>query len=127
MKVTGKVRTVTKTFEFEASHKLPPPYEGKCSQNHGHSYKLEVTLFGEIDPSNGMILDFSKLKKIVNDEIIEILDHSYVNDFIPNPTAEVISDWVWNRLEKAGLTNIFSIRLWETSSSYTDILGIFEE
>ncbi len=75
----AKIR-VTKEFSFEMAHVLWK-YDGPCKNVHGHSYKLFVTLTGkpvndEDDPKNGMVIDFSDLKKIVNKEIIELFDHT---------------------------------------------------
>lgn len=76
-----KIR-ITKRFSFEMGHALNN-YDGKCRFLHGHSYKLYVTILGHIKneldaPKDGMVIDFSTLKQIVNDEIIEVYDHSFV-------------------------------------------------
>jgi 6-pyruvoyltetrahydropterin/6-carboxytetrahydropterin synthase len=73
---------ITKEFNFEMAHALPM-HEGPCKNIHGHSYTLSVTLKGcpikeSSNPSSGMILDFSELKKIVSSEIIDHFDHSLV-------------------------------------------------
>lgn len=77
----GKIR-ITKQFSFEAGHALYG-YDGKCKNLHGHSYHLDVTVTGEpiSDTTNvkyGMVIDFGDLKKIVNEEIIDVFDHSMV-------------------------------------------------
>jgi 6-pyruvoyltetrahydropterin/6-carboxytetrahydropterin synthase len=69
-------------FTFETGHALYG-YDGKCRNVHGHSYKLAVTVIGTpIDNSNnvkyGMVIDFSDLKKIVKEEIVDVFDHSTV-------------------------------------------------
>lgn len=71
---------VTKIFSFETAHVLYN-YDGKCKNMHGHSYKLFVTVKGlpikDIHhPKNGMVVDFGDIKKIVNEEIIELWDHA---------------------------------------------------
>ena len=73
---------ITKEFKFEMAHALHG-YDGLCKNIHGHSYKLFVTVKGEIkhDPGNakdGMVLDFDILKSIVKPEIINKYDHSLV-------------------------------------------------
>ena len=73
---------LTKEFSFEASHALQG-YDGKCSNIHGHSYRLFVTVAGEpindpSNPKNGMVMDFGDLKKVVNEQIISPLDHSII-------------------------------------------------
>jgi len=77
----SKIR-ITKQFSFETGHALYG-YDGKCKNVHGHSYKLSVTVIGEpiSDVSNvkfGMVIDFSDLKKIVKEEIVDQFDHATV-------------------------------------------------
>jgi 6-pyruvoyltetrahydropterin/6-carboxytetrahydropterin synthase len=77
----SKIR-ITKQFSFETGHALYG-YDGKCKNVHGHSYKLSVTVIGTpISDSNnvkfGMVIDFSDLKKIVREEIVDIFDHATV-------------------------------------------------
>ncbi|MFD1616158.1 6-pyruvoyl trahydropterin synthase family protein [Gelatiniphilus marinus] len=73
---------ITKQFTFETGHALYG-YDGKCKNVHGHSYKLSVTVFGKpiTDANNvkfGMVIDFSDLKKIVKEEIVNVFDHATV-------------------------------------------------
>ena len=79
--VMSKIR-ITKQFSFETGHALYG-YDGKCKNVHGHSYKLSVTVIGTpITDSNnvkfGMVIDFSDLKKIVREEIVDVFDHATV-------------------------------------------------
>lgn len=72
---------LTKQFRFEAAHSLEG-YDGACSQIHGHSYLLEVTVEGcplesAGHPKDGMVMDFGVLKSIVNREVVDRLDHSF--------------------------------------------------
>jgi len=71
---------VTKEFHFEMAHALWN-YDGPCRNVHGHSYRLFVTLSGvpvndPEDPKNGMVIDFTDLKKIVKKEIVNVFDHA---------------------------------------------------
>jgi 6-pyruvoyltetrahydropterin/6-carboxytetrahydropterin synthase len=73
---------ITKQFSFETGHALYG-YDGKCKNVHGHSYKLSVTVIGKpISDSDhvkfGMVIDFSDLKKIVKEEIVDVFDHATV-------------------------------------------------
>ena len=73
---------LTKIFHFEAAHALNG-YDGKCRNIHGHSYEMRVTVKGMPlnepgNPKNGMVIDFHDLKAIVNQEVIEKLDHSFI-------------------------------------------------
>jgi len=111
---------VTKIFLFDSSHSLLD-YNGPCSSVHGHTYKLEVTIRKRIIPTTGMVMDFGDLKKIVNDTVIDKLDHSYMNDVIMefNTTAENMLIWIWMQLEKEGLLKgLYEVKLWETPTSY---------
>mgnify|MGYP001160329221 CR=1 FL=1 len=77
----AKIR-VTKFYDFEMAHALWN-YDGLCKNIHGHSYKLFVTVIGEPinnenDNKNGMVIDFSDLKKIVKEKIVDQFDHSLV-------------------------------------------------
>jgi 6-pyruvoyltetrahydropterin/6-carboxytetrahydropterin synthase len=78
----ASVIRVTKEFGFEMAHVLWN-YDGPCRNVHGHSYRLFVTLSGipfedPDNPKNGMVIDFTDLKRIVKDEIISVFDHSVV-------------------------------------------------
>lgn len=73
---------ITKQFSFETGHALYG-YDGKCKNVHGHSYKLSVTVIGKPISNNsnvkfGMVIDFSDLKKIVKEEIVDVFDHATV-------------------------------------------------
>lgn len=118
--------SITKLFEFEACHWLPY-YKGACNNLHGHSYKLEVTVQGEPiedteNPSYGMIMDFKDLKNIVKEVAVDKYDHSKLNDFFPNPTAEImvkkIAVDIMARLPVGVI--LTSCKLWETSTSYAE-------
>ena len=118
--------TVTKLFEFEACHHLPH-YDGACHNIHGHSYKLEVTVSGQVsknenDPKCGMIMDFKDLKAIVKSVAVDKYDHSNLNEFFPNPTAEImvkqIAVDIMSKLPQG--VYLMSCKLWETSTSYAE-------
>lgn len=126
--------TVVKEFTFESAHFLPD-YQGKCRHMHGHSYKLLVGVIDEIDSVSNMVIDFSQLKKIVNDSIVEELDHkllnevdtrSYGTEFPKNtPTAERMVEWVVDVLRNVLYSNYISarlnfVRLYETETSYAE-------
>lgn len=142
----SKIR-ITKQFTFETGHALYG-YDGKCKNVHGHSYKLSVTVIGSpiTDKENvkyGMVIDFGDLKKIVQEEIVEIFDHATVfNKNTPHvelakelqirghhvllveyqPTSENMvidfADKIKSRLpENIGL---HSLKLQETESSFAE-------
>ena len=110
---------------FAAGHALRG-YRGKCENVHGHNYKVRVTLAGEKLDSIGLLFDFRNVKLMVN-EIIEQLDHKYLNDVEPfrelNPTAENMAKYFYeqikDRLESKtkGRVQIRRIKLWETDTT----------
>ena len=115
---------VTKIFEFEACHHLPH-YKGACHNLHGHSYKLEVTVGGTIKEDGnkrGMVIDFKDLKKIVKEVAVDKYDHANLNDFFPNPTAEIMVEQIALDIMENLPTEVFldSVKLWETSTSYAE-------
>lgn len=108
--------TVSKTFRFEAAHSLPY-YIGDCAALHGHSYVLEVCVKDEVD-EKGMVIDFKELKKIVQAKVIDILDHSFLNNMIKNPTAENLVVWIVRQLQQD--LSVRRVKLWETVDSYVE-------
>jgi len=103
---------VRRIFDFEAAHRLPE-HPGKCRELHGHSYRLVVRVERPVDPSSGLAIDFSDLKRVVRRRVVDRLDHTYVNDTIDNPTAERMSIWIWDELREA-LPGLVEIELFET-------------
>ncbi|OHD55425.1 MAG: 6-carboxytetrahydropterin synthase QueD [Spirochaetes bacterium GWF1_51_8] len=111
---------LTKDFKFDAAHSLEN-YHGKCENLHGHTYKLSVTVKARMLPENGMIVDFVELSKIVKDNIISKLDHSFINDTVKQSTAENIVMWIHGKLAEILTTEVYEfyeIKLWETETSY---------
>jgi 6-pyruvoyltetrahydropterin/6-carboxytetrahydropterin synthase len=128
-------KTITKEFKFDSSHRLNDDklseeenkkIFGKCNNlpSHGHSFKLFVTISGK--EKNGMIMNFSKLREIVEKNVIDKFDHHFIND-IPEmkdivSTCENQVDVIWNLLEKELIINdviLEEIKLYETDTSYT--------
>ncbi|MBA7692739.1 6-carboxy-5,6,7,8-tetrahydropterin synthase [subsurface metagenome] len=115
--------SVCKIFSFDAAHFLPN-YEGKCRRLHGHTWKLEVEVSGPVG-EDGLVLDFAALKRLVEVGILEILDHTLLNDTIENPTCENLLEWIWSRLRQpwglSSLLEVEKLRLWETPDSYSEL------
>ncbi len=109
---------ISKEFTFDAAHKLPE-YKGKCEALHGHTYGLRVTLQGDPGPS-GMVFDFVELKALVEERVLNVVDHSYLNDTLDQPTAENLARWVWERLSDLPLSEV---RIWETPTSFVTYEG----
>ena len=86
---------VTKRFEISGSHRLELSYESKCSNIHGHNWIITVYCRSEELNPDGMVVDFSHIKRIVKDQ----LDHRNLNEVLPfNPTAENIARWICDQL-----------------------------
>ena len=82
---------VTKRFEISAAHSLTLNYESPCTRLHGHNWQIEITCESEALNENGMVYDFTKLKRFVTEQ----LDHQNMNDVLSiNPTAENLSRWI---------------------------------
>ena len=109
---------VTRSFSFEAAHQLEW-HSGACKNLHGHSYRLQVTVSGPLT-SDGIVIDFAELSELVQREVIDRFDHTYLNDLLPNPTAELIAADIWERLIAAGAV-LHRIVLWETENSSVEI------
>jgi len=131
---------VTRQVEFCASHfyhnpELSPEQNrrifGKCNNpyGHGHNYTLEVTVAGEIDPTTGMVLDLKELKELLNREVLQLLDHRFLNKEVPAfaqliPTTENIAIYIWRLLaSKLPRGRLHRIRLYETRDLYVDYYG----
>ena len=137
---------VTKQFTFDMAHALFG-YDGPCKNIHGHTYKLSVTLKGQViensnDPKNGMVIDFTDFKRIVTDNIVSVFDHSLVLNssapygdlknlnenferinFVPfQPSCENLLVDFLNKISSKlpeGVT-VNSIKLEETPTSYAE-------
>lgn len=82
-------------MEIAGSHKLNLDYESKCQNLHGHNWIVTVYLKGESLNHNGMLMDFTHIKKQIHD----VLDHQHINDIVEvNPTAENMSKWICDKL-----------------------------
>jgi len=118
--------TLTKKYGFEACHNLPH-YDGACHNLHGHSYHLDVTVTGKViadenHPKCGMIIDFKDLKAIVKKTVVDKYDHSYLNDYFENPTAEIMVEKISLDIvaELPDNVSLVSVKLWETETSYAE-------
>lgn len=92
---------IFKEFTFEAAHRLPNVPEGhKCSRLHGHSYRVEVHVTGDVAEGTGWVMDFADIKEAFA-PLHDKLDHQYLNEVkgLENPTSEVLARWIWDRLE----------------------------
>ena len=94
---------IFKVFTLEAAHRLPNVPEGhKCARLHGHSFRVEIHLNGEIGAESGWVMDFADVKAAFR-PLYDQLDHHYLNDIagLENPTSERLAVWIWDRLKPA--------------------------
>jgi 6-pyruvoyltetrahydropterin/6-carboxytetrahydropterin synthase len=130
---------ITRRADFSASHSC---YNTKLSEEenlqlygetagsygHGHNYVLEVTLEGTPDPETGMIYDLKELKDVMNELVVDPMDHRFLNREVPpfdtiTPTTENIAAEIWRRLEpRLRFPNgkLHSIRLYETDDVFVE-------
>jgi len=140
-----KIR-VTKEFDFEMAHALLN-YDGACSNIHGHSYRLFVTIMGGVndtpgDPKKGMVVDFGDVKRLIKSEIVSKFDHALIVNEESDIKSVTLSKELFQRMKTVpfqptcenlllymveiikeklpdGL-KLFSLKLRETSTSYAE-------
>ncbi len=125
MSGAARAMRITQGFHFEAAHFLPHvPETHRCRRMHGHSYKVELTLVGEVDPVTGFVADFFDVEAAFA-PLLARLDHYCLNEVegLENPTAENISVWIWTRVKPA-LPQLASVRVFETPLSYAEYAGV---
>ena len=133
---------LTRKAEFSASHVCRKPEFNEAENNaaygpnanpggHGHNFVLEVTIDGEPDPVTGMVFDLRMLKEIIHEEVVEPMDHRFLNHEVKPfdrvvPTTENMAMEIWRRLEprlKTSNARLKNVRLFETTDLYVDYGG----
>lgn len=115
---------LVKEFTFEAAHRLPRVPQGhKCARLHGHSFRCEVTVRGEVDPRAGWFMDYGEIASAI-EPLRQRLDHYYLNEIegLENATSENLARWIWQRLE-GGLPGLYRVTVRETCASRCDYYG----
>lgn len=113
-----------KQFTFEAAHRLPMvPKDHKCFRLHGHSFRVEVVVEGEINPESGWLIDYDDIRKAFEPLRLR-LDHYYLNEVegLENPTSENLALWIWERL-KPSLKELSMLVVHETCMSRCEYSG----
>ncbi len=110
---------VAREFTFDASHFILDDKGSPCEELHGHTYKLIVTVEGPVK-EDGMVIDFTEIKRIVNKEIMPSLDHKSLNDVFDNPTTEIVAQWIFDKLKP--LMNVVSVRVWEGQGKWAEAI-----
>src|SRR5579859_2546523 len=131
---------LTRKAEFSASHYYHNPeftpeenqrIFGKCNNpnGHGHNYTLEVTVKGQVDGRSGFVVDLKQLKDIMNSEVIDAMDHRFLNREVPEfkeaiPTTENLAISIWQRLQpKLNVARLHRVRVYETPDLFVDYYG----
>ena len=131
---------LTRKAEFSASHYYHNPQFtpeenrrifGKCNNphGHGHNYTLEVTVKGQIDEHSGFVVDLKQLKDIMNREVIDAVDHRFLNEEVKEfrdriPTTENLAVTIWKWLHpRLNVARLHRVRLYETPDLFVDYYG----
>ncbi|HEV7512582.1 MAG TPA: 6-carboxytetrahydropterin synthase [Candidatus Acidoferrum sp.] len=131
---------LTRKAEFSASHYYHNPeftpdenqrIFGKCNNpnGHGHNYTLEVTVKGSVNSKSGFVVDLRELKNIMGREVLDALDHRFLNKEVPEfftaiPTTENLAIAIWNRLApKLEAAKLHRVRVYETPDLFVDFYG----
>ena len=107
---------LAKDFEFESAQSLPHFPEGhKCRDLHGHSFKVTISVRGEVDEATGIFYDHARISAAML-PLVGQLDHHHLNEIpgLENPTIELMCRWLWQRLEPS-LPGLYEIVLHETA------------
>ncbi len=115
---------LSKTFKFEAAHWLPCFPEGhKCRRMHGHSFRFDIIVAGEVPDEQGYLIDFGVIKGVV-EPLVDQLDHYCLNDIegLENPTSEMLAKWLWQRIQP-NLPLLDEVRVHETCTSCCEYRG----
>jgi 6-pyruvoyltetrahydropterin/6-carboxytetrahydropterin synthase len=111
-------------FRFEAAHRLPKlPETHKCHRLHGHSFRIELTIEGPVNPDTGWLIDFGELDALFK-PLHNQLDHHYLNEIpgLENPTSEVLAHWIWQKM-KPVLSPLTRVTVFETCDSRCEYEG----
>jgi 6-pyruvoyltetrahydropterin/6-carboxytetrahydropterin synthase len=131
---------LTRKAEFSASHSYHNPefsaeenqrIFGKCNNpnGHGHNYLLEVTVKGSVNERTGFVVDLKQLKETMHREVLDALDHRFLNKEIPEflqqiPTTENLAIVIWQRLQpKLKAAQLHRVRVYETVDLFVDFYG----
>jgi 6-pyruvoyltetrahydropterin/6-carboxytetrahydropterin synthase len=129
---------LTKRVEFCAAHRYVNSrwtveenqrVFGKCGNEHGHNYILEITVQGEPSPDTGMVMDLKALKDLITEAVVDRFDHKHLNRDVPYfkekvPTPENLAVVIWELLEpRLELCRLHRVRLYEDGSCFVDYYG----
>lgn len=116
--------SIYKEYRFEAAHRLPNVPSGhKCARLHGHSYRVQLWLTGDVDPVAGWIADFGIITA-ASSHVISRLDHTFLNEIprLENPTSENLARWIWDEM-KPLIGRLSKVVVCETCTSGCEYTG----
>jgi 6-pyruvoyltetrahydropterin/6-carboxytetrahydropterin synthase len=145
-----QLAAITKHLSFDCAHFLLNPKWSreenmakfhKCclykddgtEEPHGHTYHMEITVFGMVDPETGFVIDFKELKRILKEGVVERLDHRLINnipylkDYNRLATVENILQYIWKEIApsidalRPKLARLQKIKIWETPDSFAEL------
>jgi 6-pyruvoyltetrahydropterin/6-carboxytetrahydropterin synthase len=110
--------TLKQHFHIESARRLPKLSEGHpCARIHGHSFKIVLSLRGDLDPQAGWVIDYNDIISAF-DPLHKQLDHAYLNEVpgLENPTSELLAKWIFDRL-KPRLPSLETVSIMETPTT----------
>ncbi|MCL2779165.1 MAG: 6-carboxytetrahydropterin synthase QueD [Polyangiaceae bacterium] len=113
-----------KEFRFEAAHHLPRvPASHKCQRLHGHSFKIELTVAGAVDPVTGWLIDYDTIDDVWR-PLGQVLDHNCLNEIpgLENPTSENLAKWIFDAV-KEKLPMLAQVTVFETCDARCEYAG----
>ena len=116
---------IGKTYEFSAAHFLTKvPDDHPCHRLHGNNYVVDIEVRGDVSERNGFCngIDFHDLDLIVK-PILAKVDHRCLNDFIENPTAERIGQWLLDSILDNSAKYVYSVKVWETPKCWAMVVN----
>ena len=111
-------------FRLEASHVLPRAPDGSpCRRLHGHSFRVDVHVAGEVDPETGWLIDYHEIEAAWK-SVHDALDHRHLNDIegLENPTSEMLAAWIWDHLAPR-LDGLLRVTVHETCTARCSYYG----
>ena len=105
---------LVRSYKFEAAHQLPRVADDhKCARMHGHSFRVELRLTGEIDEKMGWLIDYGEVDDLF-EPLFKRLDHHCLNEIegLENPTSENLARWLWQQLESS-LPGLSAVAVYE--------------
>lgn len=119
---------IFKSFQIEAAHFLPHVPDGhKCKRLHGHSFRVEIHVEGDVGEQSGWVTDFAEIGRVFA-PVFTALDHHCLNDIegLENPTSENLAAWIWQRIAD-NLPGLTKLAVLETPSSGCEYFGPGQE